>query len=526
MTDTRLTRRRLLARGAAFSAGGITILGPTHAAHAAQLPTDDPCGAYKLAWTGKLPWSRVVDVTKQAGDGKYWDQRFQKAQEDLARQGGGVVYFPAGEYHFADSLKLKDGIIIRGAAPTGATKATDETFRPPARFEFPQYKPIFKGEGTPIDTAFKGVYLENPAKGGGCGVVHVDINRGHIHFTEAEGYKCEPNRLVVGCVLRNAAVADPAVPDMKLKQHRWQRFTARHHAAIEVKAAENILIANNRLPKSGDDNFSMKGFVLKPSRNRPSVVDGVVFDYDNRPGLYIAHYCIGGAGGSGNDGTPETHPWGFRKGIVIRDNYVYNSGRMGIGFSGDGAICSGNVIRFEKGVWRPTTTGRSITSGASTNDNRAIEMRGWQWTVDNNDYQVHRNWASDRAYLINDGEGLMHEDHCNSDIRDSRLTNNKGNSYLSIYKCGPIDGLVVEGNDISTPGGIADIYVVANRNSGKQPCRNVSIVGNTTRSNGILIAGSPAKNNVVKNNRHVGGKGYIRNEANAQVSGNKGYEKS
>ena len=69
----------------------------------------------------------------------------------------------------------------------------------------------------------------------------------------------------------------------------------------------------------------------------------------------------------------------------------------------------------------------------------------------------------------------MHEDHCNSTVADSRLVGNKVNSYLSIYKCGSIDGLHVEGNDVSVPGDIADIFVVANRNSGDQPCRNVAI---------------------------------------------------
>ena len=249
----------------------------------------------------------------------------------------------------------------------------------------------------------------------------------------------------------------------------------------------------------------------------------MVFDYDNRPGLYVNHYCVGGSGGSGDDGTPESHPFGFRKGTVIRDNYVYNTGRMGIGFGGDGTLCANNVIRFAKDVWRPTATGLAATHGSSTNDNRAVEMRGWRWVVDGNDYEVHRNWAAMRGYLINDGEGLMHEDHCNTDIRDSRLVNNKGNSYLSIYKCGAIDGLEVSGNDLSTPGDISDIYVVANRNSGKQPCRNVTIAGNRTRSNGIYIAGDPARNNVVRDNEHIGGGGSIRNEARAKLSGNKGY---
>ena len=505
------------------TAGAGTLLLPDWVI-AADIPTDNPAAALQIAWTGELPWSHVIDITTISGSGKYWDQRLVEAQQQLTARGrGGVLYFPAGEYHFEHHIQLLDGVILRGAAPRGATSAHSNQYAPPTRFEFPQYQPSLKGAGTPIDTAFKGIYLKDPGKAANCGVVNITINRGHVHFEETEEHTCGGNRIVYGCVLRNAAVADPAIPSQKVKQHAWQRFTSRHHAAIDVKGSENILVANNRLPESGDDNFTMPGFLLKPARGSADRYD-VVFDYDNRPGLYVSHYCVGGPGGSGNDGTPETHPWGFRKGIVIRDNYVFNTGRMCIGFGGDGTICANNVTRIEKDVWRPTVTGESATHGSSTNDNRAVEMRGWRWTVDGNDFVVHRNWCADRSYPINDGEGLMHEDHCNSDIRDSRLTNNKGNSYLSIYKCGEINGLLVEGNDISVPGDIADIFVMANRNSGNQPCRNVRIVNNVTRSNGILIAGSPAAKNVVEGNTHLGKKpGYLKNEAMAMVRGNKNY---
>ena len=484
-------------------------------------PTDDPTSQLALDWTENIGWANVVDIKKTQG--KNWDERLAAAQDAVVAMGGGVVYFPAGRYAFADHIQLRDGVVLRGAAPKGSASAKSDNYRPPTTIEFPQYKPSFTGSGTAIDSAFKGIYLADPAKASNVGLVHLAINRGHIHFGETEDHQCGQNRIVFGCRLTNTAVADPAIPSLDVGQHAWQRFTARHHAAMDVKGT-NLLIANNRLPKSGDDNFLMKGFKLKMSRGKQPVYD-ITFDYDNRPGLYINHYCAGGAGGSGNDGTPKTHPYAFRKGIVIVDNYVFNSGRMGIGFCGDGVICSRNVTRIDKGVWRPTATGRDMTHGSSTNDNRAIEMRGWRWVVEDNDCVVHRNWAAEKSYLINDGEGLMHEDHCNSTLVDSRLVGNKVNSYLSIYKCGSIDGLQVENNDVSVPGQIADIFVVANRNSGNQPCKNVSIVNNVTRSNGILIAGSPASKNVVQGNTHKGkGAGYLKNEAKAKVSGNKNYD--
>lgn len=492
------------------------VLAPTLQAARAGPPTNNPTSQYKLKWTDTINWSNVISITDLKV--KSPEECFYRAQAAVVAKGGGVVYFPAGVYKFKDSLYLKDGVVIRGVDPVGITEAHDKRYQPLTRFEFPKYIPSFEGEGTSINTAFKGIYLEDSAHASNCGVVNIIINHGHIDFQEGSDHKCGRNRLVYGCVLLNAAVADPRIPDTQSGQHAWQRFTQRHHAAIAARTSENILIANNRLSESGDDNFVMKGYILK---GRPF---DVLFDYDNRPGIYVNNYGIGGPGGKGPNGTLQTHPWGFRKGIVIRHNYVFCTGRCAISFTGDGTICANNIIRFKDNVWRPTATGTNITRGSSTNDNRAVQMRGWRWTVEENDYIVYRNWATDRKYKINDGEGLMHEDHVNSSVLDSKLINNKGNTYISIYKTGGINGLLVKGNDIRTRGGISAIYVVADRNSGPYECKNVTIVGNTTAGSGIHIAGSPAENNIVKNNRHIGEGGKIINNANARCENNTGYE--
>jgi hypothetical protein len=486
------------------------------AARGAELPTDNPVAACKLKWTDGIKWSNVVSISDF--DGQTSAQRFGKAQAAVAAAGGGVVYFPPGVYTFAESVYIRDGVVIRGADPVEVSDARDSRYSPPTRFEFPKYVPKLEGLGAPIETAFKGVYLEDVEKASGCGIVNVAINRGHIHFGEGADHKCGRNRIVYGCVLRNAAVADPKIPEDG--QHAWQRFTQRHHAAIMVKASENILVANNRLPESGDDNFLMKGYLLK---GKPF---DVLFDYDNRPGLYINDFAIGGPGGDGPDGTPDTYPWGFRKGTVIRDNYVYCTGRCAISFTGDGTVCANNVIRFKDDVWRPTATGANITKGSSTNDNRAVQMRGWRWKVIGNDYKVYRNWCSDKVYKINDGEGLMHEDHVNSTVLDSVLLNNKGNTYISIFHTAGINGLLVKGNDIRTPGGIEAVYVVADRHKSPYECKNVTIEDNITAGSGIRIGGTPAENNIIRNNRHIGRGGRITNNANARCEGNAGYEQT
>ncbi len=363
---------------------------------AAGEPTDNPAAKFQLPWTDQLKWKQVITVSPVAG--QIADDAVAKAQEQLLKQGGGVLYFPAGTYQFRDSLKIADGVILRGATPTKQTDARQADYELATKFEFPQYVAKLSGDGTPIDTAFKGIYLTDP-KNSNCGVVIIAINRGHIHFQSTPEHLCGRNKIVFGCIFRNAAVADPAVPDAKLGQLPWQRFTQRHHAAVNVHAEENILIANNRLPKSGEDNFTMNGYICEaPNPDKKAAnkkialpVDGVVFDYDNRPGFYINDYGMGAAGGQDPDGNPTDQPWCFRKGIVIVGNYLHMTGRCAISFTGDGTICNDNVIRFEKGIWRPTATGKVITAGSSTNDNRAVQMRGYRWQVNGNDYEVYRN---------------------------------------------------------------------------------------------------------------------------------------
>ena len=81
------------------------------------MPTDNPTASVKLPWTSELKWSQVIDITTMAGADA--DAKLVAAQQSLAAQGGGVVFFPPGEYRFRDSIRLLDGIILRGAAPTG-----------------------------------------------------------------------------------------------------------------------------------------------------------------------------------------------------------------------------------------------------------------------------------------------------------------------------------------------------------------------------------------------------------------------
>jgi hypothetical protein len=164
-----VNRRQLILSAAAL--GGIE----PRSLLAVDAVTADPAAGLELSWTGAIRWGHVTDITTLGDDGKYWDRRLEQAQQQLMTAGGGVVYFPAGEDFFADDIKLKSGVVLRGADPIGDRTALSESYRLPARLEFPRYRPSFRGAGTPVETAFKGIQLQDPAVAANCGVVNLEI---------------------------------------------------------------------------------------------------------------------------------------------------------------------------------------------------------------------------------------------------------------------------------------------------------------------------------------------------------------
>jgi hypothetical protein len=125
-----VTRREFIVASAAGLAAALRP--PTVFGQAAVLPRNNPAAALQIAWTSRLAWERVLDVMTQPG--ATWEQRFEAAQARLAAEGGGVVFFPPGEYVFTDSLRLKSGIILRGADPRERLRAADKDYTLPTRF--------------------------------------------------------------------------------------------------------------------------------------------------------------------------------------------------------------------------------------------------------------------------------------------------------------------------------------------------------------------------------------------------------
>ncbi|MCC5804732.1 MAG: fibronectin type III domain-containing protein [Opitutales bacterium] len=115
--------------------GSLTALGILAlAAIAHAQPTNNPVAAQYVnnypVWTDAIQWENVIDMSTYA-NGENHFERFENARDELHAQGGGVLYYPAGTYHFdlpdmgygpgigptSRGLMLKSGVVIRGADP-------------------------------------------------------------------------------------------------------------------------------------------------------------------------------------------------------------------------------------------------------------------------------------------------------------------------------------------------------------------------------------------------------------------------
>ncbi|WP_413159941.1 glycosyl hydrolase family 28-related protein [Capilliphycus salinus ALCB114379] len=486
-------------------------------------PVDNPIASFygkeAYPWTNQLRWDCVYNINNFSGSNLI--EKFNKARDAAAANGGGVVYFPAGTYTFSDNIKLKDGVILRGETPS-VKDAKSANYSPPSKFVFPKYEPKLSGNGTPNDTAFKKISTENPLKDSNFGLVNLDINRASISILAEMDNQKNKNIVVFGIRSNNVAEPDPNVPDISF-QEPWQRYSYRFAANIELTASENILAANNRVNDEITDNFEQPGYKLK-TRDRKSVLtytDGkkAIFHYGNHYGIVVNRF---GKGGEGFQlaATPQTEPGLFRPGVVIRDNWVYHTMRVAIHASGQGLIIKDNEIKDQaKKQWWLHPTGMLEASGAVTLENRGIDWSGWDVLVEGNNYEVYRHLVGETGYLSVDGEGILIQECCGGTIvKGATIRNNQGNAYIGFYKVQEMENVTIENNRVNN----ADILVLADTNNRPYAMKNVKVLNNNIGGNIVAKASAGGNGNIIQGN--VGNGGKIEHTCSVEVKNNQGFD--
>lgn len=490
-----------------------------------------------LAWTEEIAWHRVFVITDFAGDTDM--ERYLAARDAAWSAGGGVVFFPAGVYHFEQDLVLRDHVILRGEDPIGQTDARELDYTLSTRFEFPRYVPSFEGSGTPNNTAFRFIGTLNPANDSNIGLVNIDINRAGIAM--ASGGTGARNRLVFGVRSNNVAAAQANIP--RDYQHPWQRHSWRFVSNIQLYAYENVLIANNRVNDKHYtvsrqlpgwetveiDDFEQPGYIVDNQSGGGvfTALEGhqAVFSYTN-------HYGIRARGSSGLWGAlPHQQPNLYHDNIQILNNWVFNTMRVGFMVSGDNLVVRGNVKRDHPGKahWMHPD-GHRLVQNAATLENRGIDFAGGSILIEDNDIQVERHHLRLGAYYSVDGEGIMIQEIHGSMVDSVTIRNNTTNAYIGIWKMPYTRNLQIIGNTLTRRSGLtsdhAYIFVEADTNNLNRPLFNVLIEDNdivysgTIRVRGLL-GGS---NVVVRNNRGNGGQ--LRFSDFVQHSDNVGFNPS
>ncbi len=477
-------------------------------------------GKEAYAWANQIRWNCVYNINDFKGSTLV--NQFNQARDAASKNGGGVVYFPAGTYQFDRSIQLKEGVVLRGEAPN-IKNAKSSDYLPLSKLVFPKYEPKFSGNGTPNETAFKQISTMNPETDSNIGLINLDINRAAISLLGDMDTHKNKNIIVFGVRSNNVAKPDPKVPDSSF-QNPWQRHSYRFASNIEIAAFENILVANNRINDEITDNFEQPGYQLKTSDKKSAITyrDGkkAIFNYSNHYGIVVNRF--GKEGGFTLAATPQTEPGLFRKGIVIRDNWVYHTMRVGIHASGEGLIIKDNQVRDQANKqWWLHPTGLREATGAVTLENRAIDWSGFNVLIEGNDYQVYRHKIAETKYLSVDGEGILIQECCGgTKVNGVVIQNNQGNGYIGLYKVQDIKNARIENNQLTTNN--ADIFIVADTNNQPYRMENVKILNNTVGGDIIAKASSGGSGNIVQGNINKGS-GKIEHTCSVEVKNNTGF---
>ena len=447
-------------------------------------PADNPVasryGDTAYPWTDEVRWRCVQNIADF--DGATPLERILQAEDALGGRGG-VVYVPAGTYAFADDIPIANGVVIRGEPTSGEARAGDSpgTLRPRTRFVFP-------------DRQYKG-FVNRGATDRNIGVVNIDSDGGAIKLgpsivRDASGVEVDiagmgANKIVFGNRIANVSFGHPSLTGSSVV---WPYRFAR---AISVNSDRNALIANNLIPAA--DRSALTTLDLPGRPCNPAGFHGVVpYPYDDRSGIYVnrdfgavpAFKIRQGMAQPGHF-SPETFPWMFRRGLVIRDNYVYVNGQVGISWSGMGdGVTRGsgtqvieNHVEVKAGDVLYTVTGSEIACGSSTNENRGYEMVGWESRVERNTGRINRQRIVNQLFHSNDGEGILQY----QDVPDTSVA--RGNVWDGNDLSGGESGSIVYWN-------MSEVSNVTISNNAARPGQALGIHSTRTRGTDPVTFGN------------------------------------
>ncbi len=432
------------------------------------------------SWVNELEWANVINIKSLATNPATWDSIAVVAIKSLYAQGGGVLYFPAGTYFFANDLKLLSGVLLRGDKPL-CNNAKSDSFAPPSRLVFPAYIPAFSGSGTANSTAFKRIYSDSIRNN--IAIVFLDINRGRISIG-VDG----KNVLVFGVRQNNIAQPDPYIPTNYPRMESWQRFSYMFTSNISVSVNENGSIVNNRandfmnnkFNPVPDESYDQPGYVAygKYKYNVGDVAKEFPYGVTKYTGAvdvttdtthisrgswarfnYTDHYGIRLNGKYYEPYTTAVEP---DEKLEVIDNWIYTTMRVGYFVKGYGQVVRGNVKKdqLNKRVYLHALGWELARNNAATYENRGMNFSGHNVLIENNDFEVYRHAIIWSGFSSVDGEGILTPESVDpyKKVDGIYILNNKVNAYIGLFWMNDIKDVHIAKNNLVNSG---YIYVVA-----------------------------------------------------------------
>ena len=376
----------------------------------AEPPRDNPVRTFYdgaagyPGWTDRIDWERVIDMSVYAGGANDFE-KFENARDELHAQGGGVLYYPAGDYYFDEpqlpmdgpsgrGLMLKEGVVIRGEAPVGKPEATSGTLELPTRFHFgfqtrTGVEPTPTGE-IPRDWNMIGLWPdaatgESLQEVNDVGIVWVHLKGATIYwggdvawgatYASAGGWKSDRvktawqggqprglhpidfivgapvgtpylghgnGRLVMGCVIEDACVLNDIVME---NRNNGKNFGPNGYYMYKfggrIQIYGNDVAVMNNLLP-----MSQKAFLFRQTvgHNPQQSEDQNRWINQEETVLFDYNYTTGI---SVNKETvnlfTNTDAAFFGENVVVRDNRVFNHGRKGFNLSGKWMLVENNI---------------------------------------------------------------------------------------------------------------------------------------------------------------------------------------
>ena len=366
-------------------------------------PADNPVASFYggddgyPAWTDAVRWADVIDMSSYA-NGSNAFEKFERARDELAARGGGVLYYPAGTYDFSEGpfdgpngrgLMLKSGVVVRGEAPAGKPLAAQAgRLDLGTRFVFGTQQR--GGHDLPRDWDLVGLAPEagkGPASVRNVGIAWVHLEGGVVYFgpdlvwgdnwSSAKNWKSayakeawktrKPDgthpgdpflgalgagdggayvsgasgRLVFGCVVERGALLNDYDTCGRAESKGGFGEEGFHMAKFAARVAvygSRVLVANNVLTKPNTGNFLYRQTTVETIAQK-----GNNFKIGtNRVSTVMWDYSrTMGLDinkellGMVRAKVLEEHRGGyFEEGVVVRDNWVFNHGHKGFNVSG------------------------------------------------------------------------------------------------------------------------------------------------------------------------------------------------